>query len=75
MTQAKTVHVKVRALRQLERHVLWLRANLPKHSITRRAERELLVRRTDLALALGDTVQAAIQQTVQRKRVEISSRK
>ena len=73
--QAKTVHAQVRTLRQLERHVLWLRANLPKHGITRRAERELLVRRTELALSGDDTVQAAIQQIVQRKRVEVSRRK
>ncbi len=47
---------KVRQLKRAEQHVQWLRENLPKHSITHRVERELLLRRTELAITHGDTV-------------------
>lgn len=45
-----------RSLKRAERHLLWLRENMPNHSITNRVERELIVQRTQLALAEGDTV-------------------
>jgi hypothetical protein len=41
---------------EAERHILWLRASLGKHPITGRTERELLLRRTELAITHGDTV-------------------
>ena len=56
---------QLKALRRAEQHVLWLRANLPKHSITLRVERELLVRRTAVAVSAGTTVEAVLQ-SVQR---------
>lgn len=57
---------EIEQLRRAERHVLWLRANLPKHSITRRVERELVVRRTAMALAAGDTAERAVRRVCQR---------
>ncbi len=57
---------EIKQLRRAERHVLWLRANLPKHSVTRRVERELLVRRTALALAAGLTAERAVRRVCQR---------
>ena len=56
---------QLQALRRAEQHVLWLRANLPKHQITLRVERELLVRRTTVAVDAGTTV-AAVLQSVRR---------
>jgi len=50
---------QLKALRRAEQHVLWLRANLPKHPITLRVERELLIRRT--AVAVGAAVERALQ--------------
>lgn len=47
---------QIRALRRAEQHVLWLRKNLGKHQITLRVERELLLRRTELATTHADTV-------------------
>jgi hypothetical protein len=52
----RTVLAKVLQLKRAEQHVQWLRENLPKHSITQRVERELLLRRTELAIMHGDTV-------------------
>lgn len=49
------------ALRRAERHILWLRANLGKHPITLRVERELLVRRTAVAVSVGTTVDTVLQ--------------
>lgn len=51
---------QMRALRRAERHILWLRANLGKHPITGRTERELLIRRTRIAIDAGSTVQEAL---------------
>lgn len=56
---------QIRALRRAEQHVVWLRANLPKHPITLRVERELLLRRTAVAVGAGTTVDAVLQ-SVQR---------
>lgn len=56
---------QLKALRRAEQHVLWLRANLSKHPITVRVERELLVRRTAVAVGAGTTVEAVLQ-SVQR---------
>lgn len=50
----------LRALQRAEHHVQWLRANLGKHQITQRVERELLVRRTRIAIDAGSTVQAVL---------------
>ena len=52
----RTVLAEVKQLKRAEQHAQWLRANLPKHSITQRVERELLLRRTELAITHGDTV-------------------
>jgi hypothetical protein len=52
----RTVLAKVLQLKRAEQHVQWLRANLPKHGITQRVERELLLRRTELAIKHSDTV-------------------
>lgn len=52
---------QLQALRRAEQHVLWLRANLPKHRITVRVERELLVRRTAVAVGAGTTVEAVLR--------------
>lgn len=52
----RSVLAEVKQLKRAERHVQWLRANLPKHAITQRVERELLLRRTELAITHGDTV-------------------
>lgn len=52
---------RVRSLKRAERHVLWLRENMPNHSITNRVERELIVQRTQLALDGGDTVANTVQ--------------
>ncbi len=52
---------QIRALRRAEQHVLWLRANLSKHQITLRVERELLLRRTTVAVDAGTTVDAVLQ--------------
>ena len=56
---------QLQALRRAEQHVLWLRANLSKHPITLRVERELLLRRTAVAVHAGTTVDAVLQ-SVQR---------
>jgi hypothetical protein len=56
MTRRRAMLAKVRQLKRAEQHVQWLRENLPKHSITHRVERELLLRRTELAITHGDTV-------------------
>ena len=58
---------QIRALRRAEQHVLWLRTNLSKHPITLRVERELLLRRTDLAITHSDTV-ASVCATVRNCR-------
>ena len=52
----RTVLAEVKQLKRAEQHVQWLRANLPKHSITLRLERELLLRRTELAIKHSTTV-------------------
>ena len=52
---------QLQALRRAEQHVLWLRANLSKHPITLRVERELLVRRTAVAVDAGTTVEAVLR--------------
>ncbi|MBM3616755.1 MAG: hypothetical protein FJX28_15420 [Alphaproteobacteria bacterium] len=52
---------QLQALRRAEQHVLWLRANLSKHPITLRVERELLLRRTAVAVRAGTTVDAVLQ--------------
>ncbi len=52
----RTVLAEVKQLKRAEQHVQWLRENLPKHSITLRVERELLLRRTELAIKHSDTV-------------------
>lgn len=52
----RTVLSDIKQLKRAEQHVQWLRANLPKHTITQRVERELLLRRTALAIAHGTTV-------------------
>ena len=57
---------EVRQLQRAERHIRWLRTNLPKHSITRRVERELQVRRTDLAIAAGDTAERVVKRATGR---------
>jgi hypothetical protein len=57
----RSVLADIKQLRRAEQHVQWLRENLPKHSITLRVERELLLRRTDLALTHSDTVSAYIK--------------
>jgi hypothetical protein len=46
----RTVLAEVKQIKRAEQHVEWLRANLPKHSTTKRVERELLLRRTELAI-------------------------
>ena len=56
MMAKRTVLAEVKQLKRAEQHVQWLRENLPKHSITHRVERELLLRRTELAITHGDTV-------------------
>ena len=56
MMAKRTVLAEVKQLKRAEQHVQWLRENLPKHSITQRVERELLLRRTDLAITHSDTV-------------------
>ncbi len=62
----RSILADVKQLQRAQRHVQWLRANLPKHSITRRVERELLVRRTAMALAAGDTAERAVRRVCQR---------
>jgi hypothetical protein len=52
----RSVLADIKQLRRAEQHVQWLRENLPKHSITQRVERELLLRRTLLAITHSDTV-------------------
>ena len=56
-----SMHNQIRALQRTQRHLLWLRANLPKHRITRRAERSFLLQQTELALAAGATVEAIVK--------------
>lgn len=55
MMAQRTVLAEVKQLKRAEQHVQWLRANLSKHTITQRVERELLLRRTELAIAHGTT--------------------
>lgn len=50
-----------RKLKRCERHLLWLRENMPNHSITVRVERELIVQREQWALAAGDAVARTVQ--------------
>ena len=52
---------QLKALRRAEQHVLWLRANVSKHPITVRVERELWVRRTAVAVHAGTTVEAVLR--------------
>ena len=63
----QNILAQIRALRRAEQHVLWLRTNLSKHPITLRVERELLLRRTDLAITHSDTV-ASVCATVRNCR-------
>ena len=55
------LRAEIKALQRVQRHLLWLRANLGEHSITVRAERELIVQRARLALAAGDAVARTVQ--------------
>ena len=48
-----------RSVKRTERHLLWLRSNLGKHSITVRVERELLILRA--AVAVDAAVERALQ--------------
>lgn len=52
----RSILADIKQLRRAEHHAQWLRINLPKHTITRRVELELLLRRTELAIRHGDTV-------------------
>ena len=58
--QKKTILAQVRALKRTERHLAWLRRNLANTRVHRRAELELLRRRTELALAAGESVESVI---------------
>lgn len=61
----RSILADIKQLRRAERHVQWPRANLGKHQITVRVERELLLRRTTVAVDAGTTV-AAVLQSVRR---------
>lgn len=62
----RTVLADIRQLQRDERHITWLRTNLPKHKITNRAERELTLLRTAIAHAAGDECERVVEQAGQR---------